>query len=984
MGPRIYMHEEKTYTPATVFDSDVTDGLRSSILLDMARKHRLVVACCEPGYCSASTLRSVGIQAERLGYRFVFRDFAASSPSAANDSLLRVARDAYTRSVEGDEPAVVAINLLPPCDEIESARLSKAIERLLKANCLVVATLLPEARQITEEFPSFLLLTSEDLCEVSALAREGSGFAKGGDGFTRGIPVLAHALASYKGDFDQASMPASYWDALGRVVESGFRPSLCEEELRLRFAIVLLGDGTFAELERVLGSDERDFLYDMSVWAPFYGVSVDSSSFACLSARSHEWANGSLPAFVELAAEQQLLLAECLSLLGERGDWDCFAAFLRFASEEAAADMALSWAAELADAGYVRLLSASVDSAKRSGRNDATLELAEYLVNALGMERIGSRVDFQALAGYFPGADEGTSLMLALIDLRSQLRVLDGRELLLCGIRPGLVTRLQVHREAMSAMFAGHFGKALEILAPMASTQNMVTVTDCILRIDLSAAQMFACGASWDDKSTLATCKEFLTSKGYFGLMGYVWGLELVIEALCSSPAGTAALIRSKAVRSGDLLIKSLALVSESFGLLRRKPSAYILASVSAARNCCKELSWGYATRVCDVMGQVAHYQLGESAGLYVVGESGGIGAVSEVIGELTHDMRTGAVPVTLKVRPVPVDELWLVIAICDGMGDISRSLEDQVPVEWRRALDVARKNSLNARKLASWSDGGNREPASRPSKSRGVRITLLGGFGLVADGRKVSDWLLGVRDAKPLLEFLALQPGRMASRERVAQLLWPEVSESAKARQKVYSATAAARKALLKHGYRGDVFSSNKATKSIGLSNDLVSCDVDEFVSHARAAIDGNGDLRICESALKAEGLYAGDLCILSDDQSGYLASRREELKRLYADAMLGGGEAALRLDKKRLAARFANDVLYIDPCREDAVVLLVRALRRSGRGDEAQRCYRRFVKRVEAVSGRAPSLALQAALAEPLGTIGKPLEQAKVLAGA
>ncbi len=981
MGPRIYFHEEKTYNPETLFDSDSTDDLKSSILFDLARKHHLVIVCSEPGYCSASTLRSVGIRAERLGFRFVFRDFGGVGPDSAYDSIIRAARDAYAKSLNTREPSVVALNLLPPCDELEAGRIAHAIERLLKSNCEVIVSMLPEARQIIEGLPAHLLLTAADLCDVSAIARDGSGFVASGEGFTRGIPVLARSLLSYKGDFRASSLPQAYWDVLGKLVEAGMRDSLCEDELRLRFAIAVLGRGSHSELERALGLVDHDLLYDLSLWAPLYGVDVEAGSFSCLTAHSHQWSNGDLPAFAALAARQQPLLGECLSVLGEREDYDRMAAMLRFASEATASRIAAEWAPELVDAGYVRQVSAAIASAKGMAADNPRLILIDQMVIALTSERTGTVADVGQLCGRFPSADEGASLCLAMIGLREQLRTLSGSEVILGGSRSGLRTRLEVHRGALEAMMSGRFGRALELLMPFASNGDISSVTGCLLRADLAAAQIFACGASWNDRGDLAACKEYLTSRGYFGLLGYVWGLELIAEALCTSPAGTSGLIRSKAAKSGDLLIKALALVSEAFGLLHRKPSAYILAAVSAARNACKELSWTYGARVCGVLNQVAHFQLGECAGLYVVGENDGVGAVSEVVGELAHDARTGVVPAAAKVRPVPVDELWLIIALCDGMGEVSYALEDQIPVEWRRALDVARKNSLNVTKLLGGIGGSGSAARARDMVSRGVRITVFGGFSLIADGKKVSDWYLGVRDAKPLLEFLALQPGHVASREHIALMLWPEVSDKAKARQKVYSATAAARKALLKHGFKGDVFSSNKATKSVGLTSDVVSCDVDDFICHANAAIDGAGDVRICDSALKAEGLYAGDLCILSDDQSGYLAMRREELRRLYADSMVAGGEAALRLDKKRLAARFANDALYIDELREDAMALLIRALRRSGRGDEALRRYKRFAVKLAEATGRMPSAALQAAMTEPIGVIMREAEPAPAL---
>ena len=972
MGEQVNSRKAEMVKPASIFDCDVSDNLKPTLLLDLARKHRLVAVCCEPGYCSASTLRSVGIQAERAGLRFYMRDFASASPATAHESLLRTARDAYSKALDEYDVALVAINQLPPCDEAEVSRICKAVERLLKSNCLVILTVLPEARQLLDDLPSHLMLTSDDLCDVSAISRDGTGFVKRCDGLTRGIPVLVRALGSYRGEYDPDSLPLSYWDGLARLLESGLRDSLCEDELRLRLVIALLGHGSLNDLVALLGVAISELYYDLSLWAPFYGASADSGSFFCLTDRSHQWLNHELPTFSCLMSREQELLGKCLAILGERGEFSRMAALMRFASEETARAAVLEWAPELVDAGYLLLVAKVMEPRKgKCAKDDSRSVLIGHMVTALGSERPGTMFEGGPVERFFPAADEKASLCLALIGLRRRLRTLSSPSVLLSGDGSAIKIRLETHNEVMDALLSGRFGRALEALASVSLEGKVGSVTECLLRIDLAIAQIMACGVSWDDRASLEECGDFLSSKGYFGLLGYVWSLELVIEALCSTPAGTAALMRSKAARSGDAVVKSLAHVSEALGLLRKKPNAYIVAAVGAARNMCRELGWTYGVRVCGVLDQVGHYRLGESAGLYVLDAGDGVGVVSEVVGELTHDMRSVAVPLETRMRPVPIDELWLLVALCDGMGEFSGALEDQVPVEWRRALDVSRKNCLSSAKLARGPIGSDRELRGFGCGCHGVRITLFGEFELTVDGKKVSDLYLGVREAKPLIEFLALQPGHMASRERAALVLWPEVSDGKKARQKVYSATAAARKALLKHGYKGDLFSSNKAMKTVGLANDTVSCDVDEFIGHANAAIEGSGDARVCDSALKAESLYSGDLCILSDDQSGYLTARREQLKLLYAESMMAGGEAALRLDKKRLAARFANDVLYVDETREDAMALLIRALRRSGRSDEARRRFNKFARRLEMKTGRSPSIQLQSTLSEPLGVM-------------
>ena len=80
-----------------------------------------------------------------------------------------------------------------------------------------------------------------------------------------------------------------------------------------------------------------------------------------------------------------------------------------------------------------------------------------------------------------------------------------------------------------------------------------------------------------------------------------------------------------------------------------------------------------------------------------------------------------------------------------------------------------------------------------------------------------------------------------------------------------------------------------------------------------------------------------------------------------LYADAMVSGADAALRLKRVRTAARLAANALSVDDMREDAVIALVSALRASGRNAEADRRYKRYARRLSLTMGRLPSWRLR-----------------------
>ena len=274
--------------------------------------------------------------------------------------------------------------------------------------------------------------------------------------------------------------------------------------------------------------------------------------------------------------------------------------------------------------------------------------------------------------------------------------------------------------------------------------------------------------------------------------------------------------------------------------------------------------------------------------------------------------------------------------------------------------VEVARRNCVPQVKEKGLLTGAAKGALS--ARRSEIRLNVLGEFSLWVNGSRVSNADLAKRGARAILEYLALQSGHLSCRSRMASCIWPDVTDGKKALQRVYSCTSAIRSAIAAYGFTEDPFVSVKTSQVISLAPGVVTCDVDEFTMWAKHAVESTGDSRTCSAAMKAEELYAGDLCRLPEAPMMCLEDVREDLRRTYADAMVAGGEAAMRLDKKRLASRFANNALLVDDMREDAMTLLIRSLRASGRGvvpilrEAAEGGYRRgAVEAHEAGAARA-----------------------------
>lgn len=214
----------------------------------------------------------------------------------------------------------------------------------------------------------------------------------------------------------------------------------------------------------------------------------------------------------------------------------------------------------------------------------------------------------------------------------------------------------------------------------------------------------------------------------------------------------------------------------------------------------------------------------------------------------------------------------------------------------------------------------GEEMPAT-PSPS----LILLGGFDLVdANGT-----LALARKAKGLLAFLALQPDRPHSRDKLAALLWAE-SAQAQARHSLRQALAGLRKALPNKEL---LIADNE---SVALR--AIPVDALQFLDLAT-----RNDAAGLEQAMD---LYGGELLegfnLRSEPFEEWLQERRSHVRQLAIAAL--DQLLALKLEQapSESAIRLAHRLLALDPLRESGHRALMRLNASLGRGTEALRQYR------------------------------------------
>jgi len=203
-----------------------------------------------------------------------------------------------------------------------------------------------------------------------------------------------------------------------------------------------------------------------------------------------------------------------------------------------------------------------------------------------------------------------------------------------------------------------------------------------------------------------------------------------------------------------------------------------------------------------------------------------------------------------------------------------------------------------------------------------GLRIALLGG--LVIAGSEVTAQASLTKKTRALVAYLALQGSRGQSREKLAELLWGNSAED-QARANLRQALSSIRKIL---NDNGEVYLTTEGDQ-ISLSGTDVELDVAKFEHLVTDA---------SPRALKrAAALYKGDLfdgfSLKEDSFEGWARIERERLRQLASDAL---SKLIAHCDEVGDTARCVETavrLLNLDPLREAAHRILMRAYAAQGR---------------------------------------------------
>lgn len=919
---------------------------------------RLYAICVEPGMGLHQLTDELIALGKSRGYDCVVRRMGGFSPDYSARVFSRVAREV---SEPPERHAYIFMNV-PPSDESSVARQARAIRRLAEAGALVVFTIAPEARQLLEALPECQVTWSSDLVSMMRNSLKGTPHYVELGLRTRYIPSLVSPLRAFPFNSRRRSLPQSYYEALGKLVGMSVRRSLSDEELRVRLCMLLLGRGSVDDLTRLLGRSARETVAGLCSAAPLFGVSSDLSTFECLCCDEGRALASTFPRLQALGALFPDVLELVEQALVERGSLDRCASLLRIFGVGERPWLFEECLPSFLDAGQIALVGRIVDicgASRHQLKSQDQVGAALEMLTAKGAPR--------EPAGPVGGCDDALALMDARYVLQARPAALKDAG---TPVSP-LVSRLLVHRSACDCMISGKSGEALRMLASVACEDAPRTISESLLALDLEMVRLLVCDGEDGRGEAVGRAEEFLSQPAMAGLSSYASMVEVARHVLRGDAGATteAAALAARAERRGDVVPQVVGLVAGSLCDLRSGALTRANIKASLAEGAASKASLGYLARVASLLGEIARYLLGERPAMGGVEASGDdLALVRSLIREVVGP-EDGAPLGPGAYAEVPRDALWLVRSLVCGMGEFSALLSGHAPATWRHAAELPGAGTSRtcpegpeeAPEVATEGMGAGETGAP-------IEVRLLGGFSVCVRGVRVPDWKLEQRGAKSMLEYLILRGG-VAKRYQLVEQVWPDCDYTAGFNH-AYQATSVLRGSIGEIEPGLDPFVAGRASREVALDMSLVSSDVGLFRAAAREASDGVDPVRALEMARRAERIYTGDLYLPASDATGYVASVQDELRELYADAMVAGGDAALALGRERTAVRLASNALVANDLREDAVIVLIKALKASGRAAEADQQYRRYSGRLLRASGHAsPSGRLRQLMGEAPG---------------
>lgn len=970
----------------------LADGLRPPLALDGEEYRSLTVLCAEPGMGKSFVARKLEQAAKQSGRSVCHYVYDDSDSACISQRIVRRCRDVRVREDQLVKPLVV-FDGVTPGDEADTLREARAIMRLVDDGMQVVVCIRPESEQLAEQLAEATCLGAEQL-----LFRTFAGNEDELD-LTGGIPalVVAHRSDIALGD-NREELGRRYLEALAELASNTLRDGLPDEEGAVRLAMLLLGHGSMSDVAMVAGRcDDEQFQWlhrDVSL----LGVDVRERTFNCHGFRSDAVLERCLDVLQYAAASMPALVVRACGALAARGDAKRSALVCRLCStEQGFSQVCTTWGVLYVAMGEGKMVREGLRVARSMGEQEG---LHGVLSNVAVQSVLGTSRELDIAVERLSGLQlvtteeqrdlRTTQMLVACRDvLRSPSRV---SKYLSSTIDETGNLALLDHLRLARLLTRGHFGEAYSVVSNGMLLQEPTSMGEALVCDDLAIALALYGGApDRKERALIASAEEVFDRPGMRVLSIYHTALRSMPPILMSDGLDTSSLEEAakRAEYMGDTYFQAVCLFVTSVADIRARALARAHVRANRAALIARSLDEEYLASSAELVDAVSLELLGESGSLSAYCERAERPADLMMMGRLASAAadvvpRGHAAEMPLGA-PCPRDALWILNMLLGCGPQLWDQMMTLIPPTWLEQLHSVRyqKDAFEGRQGQSTGEGQGPAPITRArSLEQGVqvemipqershetvRISVFGGFSVECLGTKIADAAFERRRSRDLLMLLAIVSGHRMRRYQVLDILWPREDYYAGPRR-LYEATGEARKRLKEACGGVNPILADRVQGTIGFDAAVVRCDVDDFEREAQLILTERGDdFWVLEHAEKLERIYAGGPDLHLAGLGQVVHDRLTELRVLYVDAMVAAGEAALRVGKAKLSVRYGYNAHRQEGLREDAMIVLVRALKAAGRAYEVPDLYKRYARRLIEAEGVPPSSALKRAVSEML----------------
>ena len=891
--------------------------------------------------------------------------------------LTKAARRIGPRLRKGSRICVIVDDICP-ADEYDVERIDRSILRLQKLGAYIILTMRPEAEQVLDGLDRNVRIGKDDLMmsesDLAPLMR-----AKAIMGESGGVPELVDVLQTHPPmlGVPDAFLPA-FGETLSRIARDSLRDTLLDEERMVRFAAMLLGNGTWDELQASAGGQHPREAASALSEAALVLVDHAAKTFRCIGLEDDiglMYCSEVLCRAVDLWPD---VAAAAAGVLVERGEVRRASRIANWLDPERRCALGLRYGLDFLNAGETAIVRDAL--AAPSYSEDVSPHAFETLSWAYGS--VWSQ-DVDA-ADACPNRDFATA-----VDERDHRRakmLAHARELLgdascVGSIESfdrsdGMAAALSAHIDALALLECGRMGDCCSLLKVKGPYDAGETFAGALLAIDEEVARMLAFDQEPPDYERMRLSEEYFERMGFSPLVGWGGIVGSIRDAIAGivAPHGLDAAAALAERRGNTVLAAALCCAVALTDLLRKVPvNAHVKAAHAislAEKGSCHAISDIAAIFLAisaDCIDEPAAYRRlarrsWSCEGLESIG-----GLVCEALSEDGWHA---------KEAPVPYDYLWLVKAIANLPGAMSRRFRMLLHPTWQKHLSELENGEREQENTAIVAIDTPPEQVHQPYASlpKVVEIRLLGEFTVLVDGVEIPARTLVSRSAGNVLALLAAVPAHSLKRVELIDSVWPG-TDYVTGRDRIYQAVCRIRKLVKEIDEDLEPIALARNDGIIRFNAGQVTCDVDDFAEAARTVMGVEGsEEEVIEAVQRMEALYRGRLFMPPQDGAGVMRGRDRELRRLFSDAMVLGSEAALRMGKRRLAVHFAERAARVESSREDVACTLIRALKAAGRQGEAVKHYRSFVKRASRSKGWRPSKELRESIGSLIVDQGQP----------